>query len=301
MFLADTHSDTLFSLGVGKRTFAQTDITPDRQRQGGVSLQTLALWSGTEGTHGDYEAIADAEYAAIRHFTDAGIRQVDDPEDVKPGENTFMLSFEGCEVFQKSDEMVAFWRQRGIRIGALVWNHPNAFATPAAVDAETHMTPEGIRIARVMQRQGISVDVSHLNEAGFWDLFAKGERPPMASHSCCRALCDHVRNLTDDQIRAMIQYGGYIGVNFYPRFLSADCKADSVTIAQHIDHICQLGGSDIVGFGSDFDGIEVSPDDVRNPAELPNLLTALRNYGYNDESIERICGGNLKAYFARLK
>ena len=119
MFLADTHSDTLFSLGVGKRTFAQTDITPDRLRQGGVSLQTLALWSGTEGTHGDYEAIADAEYAAIRHFTDAGIRQVDDPEDVKPGENTFMLSFEGCEVFQKSDEMVAFWRQRGIRIGAL--------------------------------------------------------------------------------------------------------------------------------------------------------------------------------------
>ena len=199
------------------------------------------------------------------------------------------------------DSVSKRYSECGIRIGALVWNHPNAFATPAAVDAETHMTPEGIRIARVMQRQGISVDVSHLNEACFWDLFAKGERPPMASHSCCRALCDHVRNLTDDQIRAMIQYGGYIGVNFYPRFLSADCKADSVTIAQHIDHICQLGGSDIVGFGSDFDGIEVSPDDVRNPAELPNLLTALRNYGYNDESIERICGGNLKAYFARLK
>lgn len=96
MFLADTHSDTLFSLGVGKRTFAQTDITPDRLRQGGVSLQTLALWSGPKGPNGDYEAVADAEYAAIRHFTDAGIRQVDDPEDVKPGENTFMLSFEGC-------------------------------------------------------------------------------------------------------------------------------------------------------------------------------------------------------------
>ena len=120
MFLADTHSDTLFSLGVGKRTFAQTDITPDRLRQGGVSLQTLALWSGPKGPNGDYEAVADAEYAAIRHFTDAGIRQVDDPEDVKPGESTFMLSFEGCEVFQKSDEMVAFWRQRGIRIGALI-------------------------------------------------------------------------------------------------------------------------------------------------------------------------------------
>ena len=76
MFLADTHSDTLFSLGVGKRTFAQTDITPDRLRQGGVSLQTLALWSGPKGPNGDYEAVADAEYAAIHHFTDAGIRQV---------------------------------------------------------------------------------------------------------------------------------------------------------------------------------------------------------------------------------
>ena len=129
MFLADTHSDTLFSLGVGKRTFAQTDITPDRLRQGGVSLQTLALWSGPKGPNGDYEAVADAEYAAIRHFTDAGIRQVDDPEDVKPGENTFMLSFEGCEVFQKSDEMVAFWRQRGIRIGALV-ESPERFRHP---------------------------------------------------------------------------------------------------------------------------------------------------------------------------
>ena len=70
MFLADTHSDTLFSLGVGKRTFAQTDITPDRLRQGGVSLQTLALWSGPKGPNGDYEAVADAEYAAIRQNAD---------------------------------------------------------------------------------------------------------------------------------------------------------------------------------------------------------------------------------------
>lgn len=101
MFLADTHSDTLFSLGVGKRTFAQTDITPDRLRQGGVSLKPSPC-GAVERSNGDYEAVADAEYAAIHHFTDAGIRQVDDPEDVKPGENTFMLSFEGCEVFRRA-------------------------------------------------------------------------------------------------------------------------------------------------------------------------------------------------------
>lgn len=301
MFLADTHSDTLFALGVGEATLQQTDITPERLRQGQVNLQTFALWSGPEGPKGDYETFAEKAYAAAKQFTDAGIRQVDDPSEVKENENAFLLSFEGCEVFQKSTEMVSFWRERGIRIAALVWNHPNDFATPAEVDDTTHLTQKGIQTVRAMQRQGISIDVSHLNEAGFWDLFAKGERPPMASHSCCRALCDHSRNLTDDQIRAMIQYGGYIGVNFYPVFLSADGKADSVTIAQHIDHICQLGGADIVGFGSDFDGIEVAPEDVRHPGEMGNLLTALRNYGYNEEALENICGKNLLHYFARLK
>lgn len=301
MLLADTHSDTLFALGVGKRTFEQTDITPERLRQGGVNLQTLALWSGPHGPKGDYKALAESAWQAAELFKASGIRQVDDPAEVKEGENAFMLSLEGCEVFQESTEMVAFWRERGIRIGAPVWNHPNDFATPAAVDATTHLTKKGIETIRVMQRQGISVDTSHLNEAGFWDLFAKGERPPMASHSCCRALCDHCRNLTDDQIRAMIQYGGYIGVNFYPVFLSADAKADSVTIAQHVDHICQLGGADIVGFGSDFDGIEISPEDVRHPGDMPNLLTALRNYGYSEEALENICGKNLLHYFERLK
>ena len=89
-------------------------------------------------------------------------------------------------------------------------------------------------------------------------------------------------------------------MNFYPVFLSEDGKADSVTIAQHIDHICQMGGAEIVGFGSDFDGIECFPADVRHPGEMGNLLEALRNYGYDDEALEGICGGNLRDYYARL-
>lgn len=301
MYIADTHSDTLFSLGVMKHTFDQTDITPDRLRTGGVTLQTFALWSGPKGPEGDYQQIAADELAAVRQLTESGLRQVDDPSELKSGDHGFMLSLEGCEVLQEDLSSVALWRKRGIRIGALVWNHINALAAPASVDASSGLTPKGIATVREMQKHGIAVDVSHLNEQGFWDLFSKGDRPPMASHSCCRALCDHVRNLDDDQIRAMIQYGGFIGVNFYPVFLSADKKADSVTIAQHIDHICQLGGADIVGFGSDFDGIEISPEDVRHPGELPNLLNALRRYGYGEDAIEKICGQNLLDYFARLQ
>ena len=300
MFIADTHSDTLFSLGVMKRPLEECCITPKRLLQGGVTLQTFALWSGPQGPRGDFQAIAAAEYDAVRLLTDAGLTQVDDPADAKGHDSAFMLSLEGCEVFHKGLSAVEEWRQRGVRMGALVWNNVNLLGTPAKVSADEGLTDYGLAVVHEMQRLGMAVDVSHLNEGGFWDLFRRGHVPPMASHSCCRALCDHFRNLTDEQIRAMIQYGGYIGVNFYPVFLSADKQADSVTIAQHIDHICQLGGAEIVGFGSDFDGIECAPEDVQHPGQMGNLLEALRSYGYDDEALRGICGQNLLDYYARI-
>lgn len=300
MYIADTHSDTLFSLGVEGASFTETMITPDRLRQGGVTLQVFALWSGRKGNQGDFEAIAEAEYAQVATLTKAGLRQVDDPADAKEGELDFMLSLEGCEVFEKGLSAVAEWRSKGIRMGALVWNNVNSLATPAKVDATTGLTAYGVQVVKEMQRLGIAVDVSHLNEGGFWDLFAKGDRPPMASHSCARALCDHPRNLTDEQLRAMIQYGGFVGVNFYPHFLDKDGKASVETLAQHIDHICQLGGIDIVGLGSDFDGIECTPEGLAHPGELGNLFSALRSYGYNEDALEKIAGRNLLNYYARL-
>ena len=301
MYIADTHSDTLFNLSVGKKTLDEVDITPARLREGGVTLQTFALWSGPKGPGGDYAAIAEAEYAARQQFIDAGIPQVDDPGEAAAGKPHFMLSLEGCEVFQDGLDKVALWRERGIRMGAPVWNNENALGTPAKKNAEDGLTDYGVHVIREMQRLGIAVDVSHLNERGFYDLFAKGLRPPLASHSCCRALCDHFRNLSDEQIRMMIQYGGFIGVNFYPAFLSQDKQADTVTLAQHIDHICQLGGADIVGFGSDFDGIERYPEDLRHPGQMENLLRALRDYGYSEDAVEKIAGRNLVDYFERIK
>ena len=300
MYIADTHSDTLFSLGVAGQTLSDTMITPERLRAGGVTLQTFALWSGPKGNQGDYEDVAARELAAVKAFTDAGIRQVDDPSEAKAGESSFMLSIEGCEVFEKGLTAVEEWRHRGVRMGALVWNNVNSIGTPAKVDATTGLTDYGVKVVREMQRLGMAVDTSHLNEAGFWDLFRRGDKPPMASHSCCRALCDHFRNLTDEQLRAMIQYGGFVGVNFYPHFLSEDGKADTVTIAQHIDHICQLGGADIVGFGSDFDGIETTPEDLEHPGRMGTLLDALRQYGYGEDAIAQIAGGNLLKYYERI-
>ena len=298
MLIADTHSDTLFALGVHHQK--ETCITPQRLRDGGVTLQVFALWTGPEGNRGDVEQIVQSELSAVPAMTAAGIRQVTDPADAKEGENCFMLSVEGGEVFEKDIASVASWRAKGVRMAALLWNNDNRIGYPAKGGSTKGLTAYGIEVVKERQRAGMAVDTSHLNEAGFYDIFLKTNLPPMASHSCCKALCGHRRNLTDDQIRLLIREGGYIGVNFYPWFLSDSGEASLGDVVQHIDHVCQLGGSRIVGFGSDFDGIEITPDGLSHSYEIPALIEALKKRGYDQQTIEGIAGENLRAYYHRI-
>ena len=301
MFIADTHCDTLFSMGVQSVPADRLMVTPERIRAGGVSLQTLALWTGPKGSKGDVAGIVRKELDALPALLAGGLRRVDDPADaVDSPVPCVMLSVEGGEVFEDGPDSVDRYRALGVRMAALLWNNENALGYPAKSGSKRGLKPYGLEIVRRMQAAGMAVDTSHLNEAGFWDILEKTDVPPLASHSCCRALCDHFRNLTDDQIRALIDRGGYIGVNFYPAFLSGDGSADADRVAEHIDHICQLGGAGIVGFGSDFDGIEVTPADLRHAGEVPNLIEALRRRGLDEETIEGIAGMNLVRYFGRI-
>ncbi|MBR3494891.1 MAG: dipeptidase [Clostridia bacterium] len=302
MWIADTHSDTLWAAGVRRMDPETLMITPEKLTQGGVGLQVFALWTGPEGNKGDVAGTITAELVALeRHWLAAGFRQVDDPAEALGREKPcLMLSFEGCEAFESGLHTVREWRAKGIRMAALVWNNPNAIGFPAKGSSTDGLTAYGLSVVREMQRCGIAVDTSHLNEAGFWDILRRTDVPPLASHSCCRGLCDHFRNLTDEQLKALIRSGGYVGVNFYPWFLSKDGRADADRVAEHIDHICQLGGTENVGFGSDFDGIEVTPSDLRHAGEFPNLLDALRRRGYGEDALEKIAGDNLVRYYRRI-
>lgn len=298
MLIADTHCDTLYAMGVHHST--ALDITPEKLRAGGVTLQTFALWTGPKGPGGDYEAIVRDACAQVPVMQAAGLRQVKDPSEAGEGECCFMLSLEGGEVFTDGLHTVAEWAEKGVRMTALTWNNENAIGYSAKSGDTRGLKPYGVQVAREMQRLKMAVDTSHLNEAGFWDLFAKTDHVPMASHSCCKALCGHARNLTDEQLRRLIREGGYVGVNFYPAFLSDSGKANLDTVVMHIDHICQMGGGDIVGFGSDFDGIEVKPEGLEGPQDFPALLEKLRVRGYTQAALEKIAGGNLLRYFAAL-
>jgi len=297
MHVCDTHSDTLYEVGYKKNT--SPDITLERAHRGGVTIQVMALWTGPQGNAGDYKGIVAAELEGLEALKAQGFKQIDDPADAKEGETAILLSVEGGEVFQGGIETVAQFRKKGVRIAGITWNHDNDLGHPAKGGSQEGLTPYGLDIVKEMQRLKISVDVSHLNERGFYDIFQKTNVPPMASHSCVAKIRPHFRNLTDDQLRLLIREGGYIGINFYGEFL-AESGSTYETVLDHIDYICQMGGEKIVGYGSDFDGIDVYPDGLRHPGDLPNLISGMRRRGYSEAVIEGIAGQNLIDYFTRI-
>ena len=299
MLICDTHCDTLYMRAL------QPEKTPCVTREslarGGVSLQTCTLFAGPNGIPGHPYENAMAEYAVFERLErDEGWKKVSSPLEAAEGETRVLLSVEGGEIFEGSVERVREFRARGVRMAALTWNNENEIAYPAKGGSAAGIKPAGWDILREMAALGVAADTSHLNERGFWDLIERHSQPPMASHSCAKALCDHFRNLTDAQIRAMAARGGWIGVNFYPVFLTGTERATVQDICNHIDHMCQLGAEKHVGFGSDFDGIGCAPEGCENPSQVPNIFAELRRRGYGEEALADIAGRNFLRYYERL-
>ena len=297
MLICDTHCDTLYKLAV--HPDEALDVTMERLKTGGVSLQTLALYVGGDPRPEPVRRLFDEMLRQFDRLQAAGWIRVDDPRDAVDGEVRVMLSIEGCEIFGDSLDAIAEWRKRGVRMAAVTWNYVNALGTPAKINATDGLTPFGRQAVREMARLGIAPDTSHLNERGFYDILEMGIAP-VASHSCCRALCGHARNLTDDQLKELFHAGGYVGLNFYPWFLSDDGKCTLDTLADHLLHMLELGGEGMIGFGSDFDGIEAKVPGLEHPGDLPALFETLERRGITGSVLEGIAGRNLLKYFDRF-
>ena len=299
MIICDTHCDTLYMRALQPQEMPC--VTMENMIKGGMSLQTCTLFAGSKGMSDHPHDKALAEYAAFERLAqNEGWEKVDSPLQAEEGKVKILLSIEGGEIFEGSVERVHEFHARGVRMAALTWNNENEIGHPAKHGSKEGIKTQGWEILRAMADLRMAADTSHLNEAGFWDLIDRHSQPPMASHSCAKKLRPHFRNLTDEQIRAMAARGGWIGVNFYPWFLGDSEDACIEDIVNHIDHMCQLGAYKHVGFGSDFDGIEVRPRDCRSPADVPKILDALRRRGYSEEAVEDIAGRNFLDYYRRL-
>ena len=298
MILCDTHADTLYGRAM-RPGHTEFDVTLEKLQKGGVTVQTLALYVGGKPDLSLMAQVFNKMFLALEQIKAEGWRQVFDPRDANEGESAFMLSVEGCDLLQNDLSMIESWRKMGVRMAALTWNHENCVVTPATHGPDKGLKPFGRDAVREMQRLGIAVDTSHLNVRGFYDLLEMGI-VPLASHSCCTALCDHKRNLTDQQLKDLFAAGGYVGVNFYPLFLRSDAKAAIDDVCDHILHMMEMGGEGHIGFGSDFDGIECKPEGLQGPQDFPALLAALKNRGLSDAQIRGIAGENLLHYYDRI-
>ena len=159
-------------------------------------------------------------------------------------------------------------------------------------------------MVKEMNRLGIIIDVSHLSDAGFYDVLKYTTGPFVASHSNARAVCNHCRNLTDDMIRELAKRGGVTGINYAADFLREVPEGEKnfsyiSDMVKHIKHIVEVGGIDCVGLGSDFDGIEQNLE-MKDASYLPQLADALRAEGFSEEDIEKIFYKNVLRVFKEV-
>ncbi len=220
---------------------------------------------------------------------------------IKDGVVAAVLHIEGAEAIDPKFEMLDVLHQAGLRSLGPVWSRPNAFGhgvpfrCPSSPDTGPGLTDLGKDLIRACNRLKILVDLSHLNEQGFWDVAALSDAPLVATHSNAHALSPHSRNLTDRQLAAIRESGGMVGVNYAVSFLRADGRQDGDTpvelVIDHVEHMLKQVGEDGVGFGSDFDGARI-PNGLGNAAGLPALVAVMRARGYGEPLIEKLCFRN---------
>ncbi|MCS4243236.1 membrane dipeptidase [Rhizobium sp. BIGb0125] len=250
---------------------------------------------------GRIEAQSEGAFTICR--TAADIRKA-----MEKGSFAAVFHIEGIEAAGPDLDIVHVLHAAGLRTLGPVWSRPNIFAHGVPFrfghdpDIGPGLTDAGRDLIRLCNRLKIMVDLSHMNDAGFRDIAKISDAPLVASHSNAFAVCPHSRNATDWQLSAIRETGGLIGLNFGVKFLHPEGKADPnmdiSVMVRHIDYLVEHVGIDHVALGSDFDGTLISQK-IGDATGLPRLLTALRDAGYDEESLVKIAHGNWIALLER--
>ena len=220
---------------------------------------------------------------------------------IKAGKIAAIFHIEGAEAIDPDFEALDMFYAAGLRSLGPVWSRPTIFAHgvpfryPSTPDTGPGLTELGKQLVRICNQKRIMLDLSHINENGFWDIAKLSDSPLVATHSNAHSICPTARNLTDKQLAAIKESDGMVGLNFAVAFLREDgrMKADTPieTMLRHIDHLIDHLGEDLVGFGSDFDGAIV-PNAIGDVSGLPNLRQAMRDHGYGEELMKKLCYKN---------
>ncbi|NHJ86436.1 MAG: membrane dipeptidase [Asgard group archaeon] len=311
--IIDGHTDVLLALKQQGRTFNQESIKGHvdlpRMKKGNVAAMFFAIWPGINqyyihsGSRQLIELIEDPKNQAmfIKKPTDLEVAHKENKVGV-------IYHIEGVGGFDTEMHLLNILYRIGLRSFGITWSDLNIFGSGTSFDPNTPedtrgITAEGKELIKEANKLGVIVDVSHLSDKSFWDVLDTTTKPIIASHSSCREISPHSRNLTDEMIKAIADINGLIGINFGNSFLREDCQRSTDTpytkIIDHIDHIVKLVGPNHVAFGSDFDGTGI-PDSLGDVTGYNLLVKELEKRKYSDEDINKICHDNFIRIFKEV-
>ncbi|MEW6145227.1 MAG: dipeptidase [Thermodesulfobacteriota bacterium] len=303
LFILDAHEDIAFHLNHYGRDFVSPSvpcmITLPWLREAGIGLVFNTVF--VHPKHKPEKTLEAALeqfgiYDRIYREHEGEIFQIKTKNDMgrigKEGRIGFLTLMEGADPIESPDKLGEFY-ERGVRIIGLTWNDKNRFAS--GNNTEEGLSDEGRELIKRMNELRITLDLSHINEKGFWEAIGLTTLIPIASHSNARSLTDHPRNLKDDQLLAISERGGVVGIVLYNQFLrTGDNMPTLEDVFAHTDYILTLCGEDHVGIGSDMDGARVEdfPEDLRKISDLPKIAEYFLEKGYSEERVRKIMGGN---------
>ncbi|MCR5182956.1 MAG: membrane dipeptidase [Clostridia bacterium] len=272
-------------------------------QKGGIGWTAAASYFGGEE---DWETMKDTILLVRNDIKESGLKQILTPADLDENEpcTTVVMTIEGmCGIRKDPEESVQWMYDQGNRIGSLCWNDENALATGNDGDPARGLTDMGRAVIRKMNQLHMIVDVSHANEKTFWDILDMSELPIIASHSNCKRKCFVTRNLTDQQMQAMAEKGGLIGMNSCEDFISEDPDLqDADHLAEHVLYMADLVGLEHIACGFDFGGYYYEEDtgkDLFGPWQAQNFIEALMRAGLSEKDIRAIAYGNVMDFLRK--
>ncbi len=219
----------------------------------------------------------------------------------KAGKHAIMKGIENGYAIGKDISLLKHFQDRGVVYITLCHNGDNDICDSARGQGEHGGLSEfGRQVVVEMNRLGLLIDLSHAAESTFWDVLKESQKPVVCSHSSCKTLCDHPRNLTDEQMKALAEHGGVMQVTFYEGFLRKDGQATLQDALAHIDHAVEVMGIDHVGIGTDFDGDGGVPG-LASASEVINLTRGLLRRGYSHEDIQKLWGANFLRVMSQVQ
>ncbi|TSB45175.1 membrane dipeptidase [Alkalicoccobacillus porphyridii] len=298
--LIDTHCDVLLKLWMNPQLSFydsdELDVNLQRLHHAGIKVQCFALFvepfvkqeltfqTVLEQIRLFHQKVV-RPYPEIKH-----VKSWEELSELKANEIGAILTLEGMDAVGTDEEKHQILIEQGVLSVGLTWNHANLCADGAKESRGAGLTDFGRSVVKRHNDHKILTDVSHLSERGFWDVMDESEYV-IASHSNAASICPHPRNLNDDQAKALFKQKRYMGIVFFPEFLTGRDDAELSNIIRHIDYLCSIGGEKSIGFGSDFDGISKHVTQLSHAGDYPRLLDELSKY-YSDDQINDFCSRN---------